>query len=101
MPRTHCHPPPSQRTLLPQSVTHLWVQLTETLYRFIDFRRKGTTGNPKGAVITQGALAVSTYGSLAGFDVPITETVTLLSYLPLAHIYEVMLDPHWITFQHH
>lgn len=48
----------------------------------------GTTGNPKGAVITQGAFAVSTYGVLAGFDVPATETITLLSYLPLAHIYE-------------
>lgn len=48
----------------------------------------GTTGNPKGAVITQGALAVSTYGTLAGYDIPPTERVTLLSYMPLAHIYE-------------
>ncbi|KAF9777881.1 hypothetical protein BJ322DRAFT_1094908 [Thelephora terrestris] len=48
----------------------------------------GTTGNPKGAVITQGALAISTYGCLAGYDIPPTEIVTLLSYMPLAHIYE-------------
>ena len=89
MPRIHWHLPPLQRTLLRRSVTHLWVKFAISLYRSTDSSRKGTTGNPKGAVITQGALAVSTYGCLAGFDIPATEAVTLLSYLPLAHIYEV------------
>ncbi|KAF8332328.1 long-chain-fatty-acid-CoA ligase [Cantharellus anzutake] len=45
----------------------------------------GTTGNPKGALLTHGGLAVSIWANLHGMlhhpDGP------LLSYLPLAHIY--------------
>ena len=89
-PKTHFHHLPSQQTQLLQSVTRRWVQLTTFPQQVPDSGRKGTTGNPKGAIITQGALAVSTFGCLAGFDIPANDTVTLLSYLPLAHIYEVM-----------
>lgn len=98
VPRTHFHPPPSQRTVLLQSVTHPWVQLATPSCYLIDPSWQGTTGNPKGAVITQGALATSTFGTLAGFDIPVPETITLLSYLPLAHIYEVMCDPPFSDF---
>lgn len=47
----------------------------------------GTTGNPKGVVLTQGALAAATYSNLCGWDLQPGATPVMLSYLPLAHIY--------------
>jgi len=52
---------------------------------------QGTTGNPKGAVLTQGALAAATYSNTCGLDVTPFVTPVLLSFLPLAHIYGVRL----------
>ena len=52
---------------------------------------KGTTDDPKGVVLTQGALAAATYSNLSGWDLPTDATPITLSYLPLAHIYGVSL----------
>jgi len=45
----------------------------------------GTTGNPKGAILTHGQVAMAVVSVCYG--VPFYEPGTLLSYLPLAHIY--------------
>ena len=51
---------------------------------------QGTTGNPKGAILTQGALAAATYSNTCGMDVGGPSVIpVLLSFLPLAHIYGV------------
>src|SRR5258705_13599111 len=50
---------------------------------------QGTTGNPKGAILTQGALASATYSNTCGMDVTPSVAPVLLSFLPLAHIYGV------------
>lgn len=50
---------------------------------------QGTTGNPKGAILTQGALASATYSNTCGMDVTPFLAPVLLSFLPLAHIYGV------------
>ncbi|KAF9648046.1 acetyl-CoA synthetase-like protein, partial [Thelephora ganbajun] len=47
----------------------------------------GTTGNPKGAILTQGALASATYSNTCGMDVTPFANPVVLSFLPLAHIY--------------
>jgi long-chain acyl-CoA synthetase len=47
----------------------------------------GTTSIPKGVLLTHGNLAISAQSNLYGYSID-TERVTLLSYLPLAHIYE-------------
>lgn len=47
----------------------------------------GTTGNPKGVVITHLMMSMAVQGNLCGLDFEGGEAV-LLSYLPLAHIYE-------------
>lgn len=47
----------------------------------------GTTGEPKGAILTQGALASATYSNTCGMDVTPFVAPVLLSFLPLAHIY--------------
>jgi long-chain acyl-CoA synthetase len=52
---------------------------------------QGTTGNPKGAVLTQGALASATYSNTCGMDFTPFAVPVLLSFLPLAHIYGVRL----------
>jgi long-chain acyl-CoA synthetase len=46
----------------------------------------GTTNNPKGVVLTHGNLAIATQGNLFGLSLP--DDASILSYLPLAHIYE-------------
>ncbi|KAF8201614.1 hypothetical protein BJ912DRAFT_508956 [Pholiota molesta] len=46
----------------------------------------GTTNNPKGAVLTHKNLAIATQSNLYGMELP--EDAVLMSYLPLAHIYE-------------
>ncbi|EPT05970.1 hypothetical protein FOMPIDRAFT_1021105 [Fomitopsis schrenkii] len=46
----------------------------------------GTTGNPKGALLTHGNLANAVHAQLCGFT--IQDNVCAISYLPLAHIYE-------------
>ncbi|KIL69616.1 hypothetical protein M378DRAFT_1048314 [Amanita muscaria Koide BX008] len=46
----------------------------------------GTTGNPKGALLTHGNFALSVQSNLYGLN--LTDDGILLSYLPLAHIYE-------------
>ncbi|GLB35097.1 putative AMP-binding enzyme [Lyophyllum shimeji] len=46
----------------------------------------GTTNNPKGVVLTHGNFSLATQSNLHGLQLP--EEATLLSYLPLAHIYE-------------
>lgn len=47
---------------------------------------QGTTGNPKGVVLKHSHLATATQSNLYGMIVP--PEVVLISYLPLAHIYE-------------
>ncbi|KAG5645915.1 hypothetical protein DXG03_005062 [Asterophora parasitica] len=46
----------------------------------------GTTSNPKGVILTHGNLALATQSNLYGLQLP--EEAVLISYLPLAHIYE-------------
>ncbi|KAI9458025.1 acetyl-CoA synthetase-like protein [Russula earlei] len=43
---------------------------------------------PSGVLLTHGSLAVATQSNLYGYSIGADERVTLLSYLPLAHIYE-------------
>jgi long-chain acyl-CoA synthetase len=50
----------------------------------------GTTGEPKGAMLTHGNFVSNVVGSLK--QVPITGTGTALSFLPLSHVFERMLD---------
>ncbi|KZT69006.1 acetyl-CoA synthetase-like protein [Daedalea quercina L-15889] len=47
----------------------------------------GTTGNPKGALLTHGNLANAVNAQLSGY-VPQGDDICAVSYLPLAHIYE-------------
>jgi long-chain acyl-CoA synthetase len=47
----------------------------------------GTTSIPKGVLLTHGHLAIAAQSNLYGYSI-VSERVTLLSYLPLAHIYE-------------
>ncbi|KAH9997491.1 hypothetical protein BJV77DRAFT_1078521 [Russula vinacea] len=47
----------------------------------------GTTSIPKGVLLTHGHLAIAAQSNLCGYSID-SERVTLLSYLPLAHIYE-------------
>ena len=47
----------------------------------------GTTGQPKGVVLTHGSLAQAAHGYMYQFQMD-NET-TLMSFLPLAHIYQV------------
>jgi long-subunit acyl-CoA synthetase (AMP-forming) len=61
--------------------------------RDVENALQGTTGNPKGVVLTQGALAAAIYSKLSGYDLPLNTTQVLLSYLPLAHIYGVNPTP--------
>ncbi|RDB21311.1 Long chain acyl-CoA synthetase 7, peroxisomal [Hypsizygus marmoreus] len=46
----------------------------------------GTTSDPKGVVLSHGNLALATQSNLYGLQLP--DDASLLSYLPLAHIYE-------------
>jgi long-chain acyl-CoA synthetase len=48
---------------------------------------QGTTNLPKGVVLSHKNLALSTYSNLYGLELP--DQGILMSYLPLAHIYEV------------
>ncbi|KAH7929786.1 long-chain-fatty-acid-CoA ligase [Leucogyrophana mollusca] len=50
----------------------------------------GTTSNPKGAILTHGNLAMSAYSNMYGIEYP--PNSCLLSYLPLAHIYERVVE---------
>jgi long-chain acyl-CoA synthetase len=50
----------------------------------------GTTGEPKGAMLTHGNLVSNVEGSLK--VVPITGEGTALSFLPLSHVFERMID---------
>ncbi|TFK88691.1 acetyl-CoA synthetase-like protein [Polyporus arcularius HHB13444] len=50
----------------------------------------GTTGLPKGVVITHGAMAQAVYGYLHQFE--LTSDTTMMSFLPLAHIYERVME---------
>ncbi|KIL00658.1 hypothetical protein PAXRUDRAFT_821456 [Paxillus rubicundulus Ve08.2h10] len=50
----------------------------------------GTTGHPKGAVLTHGNLATSVYSNLFCLEYP--PNFRLMSYLPLAHIYERVVE---------
>ncbi|KAI0256465.1 long-chain-fatty-acid-CoA ligase [Lactifluus subvellereus] len=48
----------------------------------------GTTSLPKGVLLTHGNLAMAVQSNLYGYAIGPDERVILLSYLPLAHIYE-------------
>ena len=50
----------------------------------------GTTGEPKGAMLTHGNFVSDVKGSLE--TIPITGDATALSFLPLSHVFERMLD---------
>lgn len=49
----------------------------------------GTTGNPKGALLSHQSLALAVHSNTFGMELP--DDAATLSYLPLAHIYEVCL----------
>ena len=55
----------------------------------------GTTGQPKGVVLTHGSLAQAAHGYMYQFQMD-NET-TLISFLPLAHIYQVSFGIHRIS----
>ncbi|KAA1474866.1 acetyl-CoA synthetase-like protein [Dentipellis sp. KUC8613] len=48
----------------------------------------GTTSTPKGVLLTHGQMAAAVQSNLYGYSIPKTERGCVLSYLPLAHIYE-------------
>ncbi|KAF8136104.1 hypothetical protein EV363DRAFT_1541981 [Boletus edulis] len=50
----------------------------------------GTTNRPKGAILTHGNLASSVYSNTFGGAIP--PGLCILSYLPLAHIYERVVE---------
>ncbi|KAI0374775.1 acetyl-CoA synthetase-like protein [Pilatotrama ljubarskyi] len=50
----------------------------------------GTTGLPKGVVITHGSMAQAVYGYLYQFH--LDNETTMVSFLPLAHIYERVME---------
>ncbi|EMD38497.1 hypothetical protein CERSUDRAFT_153411 [Gelatoporia subvermispora B] len=50
----------------------------------------GTTGNPKGVLLTHGNLANATQANLTGFTV--TGDIVEVSFLPLAHIFERVME---------
>ncbi|KAI0664918.1 acetyl-CoA synthetase-like protein [Cubamyces menziesii] len=50
----------------------------------------GTTGQPKGVVITHGSMAQAVHGYLHQFS--LDNETTMLSFLPLAHIYERVME---------
>ncbi len=50
----------------------------------------GTTGEPKGAMLTHGNFVENVKGSLK--NIPITGDSVALSFLPLSHVFERMLD---------
>jgi long-chain acyl-CoA synthetase len=50
----------------------------------------GTTNRPKGAILTHGNLAISAYSNTIGTIMP--PDLVILSYLPLAHIYERVME---------
>ncbi|MEO8191284.1 MAG: long-chain fatty acid--CoA ligase [Acidobacteriota bacterium] len=50
----------------------------------------GTTGEPKGAMLTHGNFVQNVEGSLQ--NIPITGDAVALSFLPLSHVFERMLD---------
>ena len=54
---------------------------------------QGTTGNPKGVILTQGALASAAYSNTCGLEIGVSVEPVLLSFLPLAHIYGVWFTP--------
>ncbi|KAI8998742.1 acetyl-CoA synthetase-like protein [Trametes punicea] len=50
----------------------------------------GTTGDPKGVVITQGAMAQAIHSYL--YMLTLSIETTMLSFLPLAHVYERIME---------
>lgn len=55
----------------------------------------GTTGDPKGVMLTHQAVIVGTYAAnsrLAVGSSPIDENDCHISYLPLAHVFEQLLQ---------
>lgn len=50
----------------------------------------GTTGLPKGVILTQKGVT-SNYAGMDAENIVITETDTLISYLPLAHVFEQLV----------
>ncbi|OBZ75953.1 Long-chain-fatty-acid--CoA ligase 5, partial [Grifola frondosa] len=50
----------------------------------------GTTGNPKGVLLTHGNLASTTYAYLHMFD--LNSETCMMSFLPLAHIYQRIME---------
>ncbi|KAL1722571.1 hypothetical protein EV715DRAFT_270160 [Schizophyllum commune] len=50
----------------------------------------GTTGNPKGALLSHQSLALAVHSNTFGMELP--DDAATLSYLPLAHIYERLTE---------
>ena len=58
----------------------------------------GTTGKPKGTMITHRNLVAAVAGAMYSIPIGKDETMVHLSYLPLAHIFERMLCSFCITY---
>ncbi|KAI8918299.1 hypothetical protein DFJ77DRAFT_498286 [Powellomyces hirtus] len=56
----------------------------------------GTTGLPKGIILTHGMITSSAeryhVGEEYGLDIPVGSTDVLISYLPMAHVFEMVLQ---------
>ncbi|CCJ30825.1 unnamed protein product [Pneumocystis jirovecii] len=52
----------------------------------------GSTNSPKGVIITHANVVASVSGITSGFGPYLTQDDTVLSYLPLAHIYEFVFE---------
>lgn len=57
----------------------------------------GTTGNPKGALLTHRALLGAAHASSSLVDLSVSAPRKLISYLPLAHIYERNVEAFWVS----
>ncbi|PRP79082.1 hypothetical protein PROFUN_13144 [Planoprotostelium fungivorum] len=60
----------------------------------------GTTGHPKGAILTHRSLLAAAHDAYSRIDAArliADGSRTLLSYLPLAHIYERTVENYWVS----
>jgi len=57
----------------------------------------GTTGNPKGALLTHRAMLSAGHSNGSVTDLEGQQPRKVISYLPLAHIYERVVESYWVS----